>query len=544
MEQISTQSTKNEKKLNDFVWFKDLKVPGQSRAGVILSYLILTMPIISFVLLYAVFLFSGQFCSYLHVNILPIFLASFGIFLFICFDIPNAFLNKKAFSFGSFVKDTLKNKPETIIICAMFVWILLTGFFARNFPQNFAMFHTEDGWSYLQESLIYFIFYFFIFLFAVNLKYAETRKNLLKTFIFTTTVICIITLIFHQKELLISYENNTNWANCFVNSNHMGYILCLSTSILSITFGLSKTHKWRIVTGLLLALHLFVSMFNDTLGALVAITVAIVATPIVVCIKEKHLNLYSFIPFVMLVAISYISIPLAKYMHSTYNNLFNQFLGIFKDLFKISADPLAEEAKKAGTNRWELWLDAFKAIKENPLFGDGDVFVKPHNEYLQFAAHSGIVAGLLYIAGFVVIAIKGIKYFKHLTNVTMVGLISVMAYAINACFGNTMPHTYPFFLVILGITIASLNNDIKNYKSNNRNTFGIEKSFEFVEDPDSNKNEQPSKTQLSQSENTENSTEIESETTALSKVSNDPIANNDETIIATKPANKASNLSK
>lgn len=482
MKNITKQSTSTPTTPKRINWFSDFKIEGQSKMSVGLPYLIMLMPVISFILIYAIYLFTGKFCPVFHLNILPVLLTVFSIFaFFICVDIPQWFMNKNTPAFNQTVKNSLKNKPETLILCFMFAWILITGLFTPNFPNNYSFFHYENEVSHLQECIIYFFIYLVIFLSAVNLKNEKTRRNLLFVFISVTSLICILTLIFPHGELLISAENNTNWANAFVNSNHLGYVLCLATSTLAITFSLAKNYIWRIITGILLALHLFVSMFNDTLGSLLALTFTFIVIPIVVCIKEKRFNVFSFIPLVMLIAISFICIPLASPMDSTYKSLFVQIYGVFKDFFQVSSAPLAEETKKAGTNRWELWLDTFKAIKENPLVGDGDVITKPHNEYLQFAAHSGIISALAYIACFVIIAVKAIKYFKHLSNITFVGLIATMCYGISAFFGNTMPHTYPFFMVILGITISSLNSDISSYKSLNRNTTGIEKSFEFKE---------------------------------------------------------------
>lgn len=480
MEKITEQNTsKDQKTIN---WFSDFKIEGQSKISAGLPYLIMLMPVISFILIYVAFLFTGDFCLYFHMNILPIFITLLSVILFfISIDVPRFFIKTNTPPFNQTVKNTLKNKPESVVLSFMFVWILITGIFTPNFPNNYSFFLNENGVYQLQECLVYFLIYFTIFLSAVNLKSEKTRRNLLFVFISVTTLICILTLIFPHGELLISAENNTFWANAFVNSNHLGYVLCLATSTLAITFSLAKNYIWRIITGILLALHLFVSMFNDTLGSLLALTFTLIIIPIVICIKEKRFNIFSFIPLVMLIAVSFICIPLARPMDSTYKSLFGQIYGVFKDFFQVSSAPLAEETKKAGTNRWELWLDAFKAIKENPLVGDGDVITKPHNEYLQFSAHSGIISALAYITCFVIIAVKAIKYFKHLTNITFIGLIATMCYTLSAFFGNTMPHTYPFFMVILGITISSLNSDISSYKSLNRNTTGIEKSFEFKE---------------------------------------------------------------
>lgn len=461
--------------------FNDLKSKNQAKTSVVLPYVIALSPLISTFLLSVFYLITGEEIALFHLNFLQLLLIPLVIFIcFLPFDIY--YIIKKEWKpFKVLTKHIFKNRLECALMIGSFIWMIFASFFAPNFPTDFSLTIDLGRATYLQECIIFILAYLIILISSISLKDKNIMEHIVGVFLTCTTIICITTLIFHHKELIISFGNNTNWANAFVNSNHLGYVLCLATSLLAVCFCVSTKAKHRIVFGIVLALHLFVCMFNDTLGSNLSLTFGFILLPIIFSLRNRKLDILSFVPLVSLLAISFICIPLSKPMDSTYSNLCKQIVGVFKDFFKISTDPLAEETKKAGTNRWELWLDAFKQIKEYPIFGDGDFLTKPHNEYLQFAAHSGILSAVLYIAGLVILAVKGIKHFKHISKLSLVLLFSVMCYAISAFFGNTMPHTYPFFLIILGFCISSLNQDVDNYKKQNRTTQGMGKTFGFNE---------------------------------------------------------------
>lgn len=481
LEDVSPKFSDTQSDKKKFDIFKDLRSKNQSKTSVVLPYLIVLMPLISGVL---VTLFELIFSSPLwpfHMSYLPIILTA-AVFLccFLPFDIYYI-IKKKWKPFKVFTKHIFKNRLECFLLITSFLWMIFTSFFTNNFPTNFKFFLDYDNGTYLQECVLFFVVYLAILISTITLKDRPVKEHLLGVFLASTSIMCVLTLFFHHSELAVSFLNNTNWAYAFVNSNHFGYVLCLATSLIAVCFCLSKQLKTRIMFGIVLALHLFVAMFNDTLGSNLALFFGFCLLPIIISIKNRKFDILSFTPLIMLTAINFICIPLARPMDSTYSSLYMQISGVFKDSFKVSSAPLAEETKKAGTNRWELWLDAFEQISKYPIFGDGEMIAKPHNEYLQFAAHSGILSAVLYISGLVIIAVKGIKYFKHISNLSICLLFCVMCYAISAFFGNTMPHTYPFFMVILGLCISTLNLDIDKYKQQNRTTQGIEKTFGFNE---------------------------------------------------------------
>ena len=138
-----------------------------------------------------------------------------------------------------------------------------------------------------------------------------------------------------------------------------------------------------------------------------------------------------------------------------------QIVTLVYDVSKVSNNPISYEAEQAGTGRWGLWLKAFKEIGQSPIIGTGNVQLRPHNEYLQFGQVWGIPAMIIYISVFVIMAVKLIKYKNKISNLTLILFAVVYTYLISALFGNTMPHTYPLFMLMFGFLVCVLNQDIK-----------------------------------------------------------------------------------
>ena len=225
----------------------------------------------------------------------------------------------------------------------------------------------------------------------------------------------------------------------------------------------AKSRGLKIFTGITFLLNTIVLIFNDTLGCLLAVLAVLILIPIIYSIRAKNFQWIYTIPLGIFAVLTFVLTPLAEYAGpSTYKGLFGQIIGLIQDFFNVASDPLSEEASHAGTDRWSLWLKAFEGIKEHPWIGTGEVIFKPHNEYLQHAYNFGILCLAFYLSALVIILVKVLKNLRSLSDITLILAITTLAYLISALFGNTMPHTIIYFLVILGLTIRSLNIDIQN----------------------------------------------------------------------------------
>ena len=221
-------------------FFLDYKDNRQTKTSVCLSQLIMISPLISGIMLSLTYLIFGERFTLFHMNLLCIVITFFTLIIVgFAIDFRKAQNIKQNFSIKS-IKERTKQSPEALLIICSFLWMIFAGFFAPNFPSDFDVSATLSDGTYYQEGLIYFFVYIIIFISAKNLHSNNAKKNCLIMFITTTTIVCILTLFFHHKELIFYWQNNTNWANAFINSNHLGYVLCLSTSLLSVVFCLTK----------------------------------------------------------------------------------------------------------------------------------------------------------------------------------------------------------------------------------------------------------------------------------------------------------------
>ena len=71
----------------------------------------------------------------------------------------------------------------------------------------------------------------------------------------------------------------------------------------------------------------------------------------------------------------------------------------------------------------------------------------------------------IFKSAIIVILVKSVKYRAKISNLTVVLLFMSCVYWVSAFFGNTMPHTTPLYLLILGLLIRQLNLDILNSKT-------------------------------------------------------------------------------
>ncbi len=433
---------------NDFVGYNG------SRSGLIITYILALSPIITSILF---FFFVGvldvELIFLTGLNMFPLTLGVLSIVLFLAIDLYRN-IDKKIYPHPIKFYSTYY---EVFFLTMMLVWIVVASFLGPKSSTVFNIYLKYGRKNYLQESTIFFLAYALIFACCLSVKNKSIKERILFCLTASSTFMCVLNLVFFDRSKYIFGDYcNTNWAVGFVNSNHFGYFLTVTTMLIAGMFVLAKSNKVKIASGTLFVLHCFVLMFNDTLGCLLALIITLIAMPVIVCIKQKKFNWFAFVPIAVFMAISFVCIPLAKHMGSTYLSLASQLENLFKEVFSIAQAPLAEENLTAGTSRWDLWLDAVDAIKNYPIFGDGWVLEKPHNEYLQYSAHYGLPTLIFYLVALIIIAVKALKNLKALSNTTLCLLGSVLAYLISAFFGNTMPHTIVFFILVLAFAITNI----------------------------------------------------------------------------------------
>ena len=452
----------------DFLY--DIKNYNGLKTSIVVPYFTILSPIFVIWICYFVwwlFGFNNAFIGYL--NTVALSSMPFFIFFFVIVDIRRIvilLMDKKGDIHPiRWLKDSITKRTELWFLLLMFIWIIVATLANPNPSKELRLMGEHDR---MQEGVIFYLGYVLIFVFSYLLQSRDSHNRLLIAFLISSIFGCVSTIIDPSGGFLLASNNNTGWAFGFVNSNHYGYFLTLAVLCSACMFITAKTKGMKYFTAITYTLNTVVLFFNDTLGCLIAVLVALATIPIIYSIRGRQFKWLYMIPLGTFVVLSFALTPLAKYMPATtYSSLFNQLAGLIKDFFSVTSAPLSEEATHAGTDRWGLWMKAFKGIKDNPWFGTGDVFFKPHNEYLQHAYNFGILCLAFYLIALVIILVKALKNLRFLSDITLVFLFSILAYLISALFGNTMPHTMPFFMVFLAFSIRSLNIDIEQRKAQN-----------------------------------------------------------------------------
>lgn len=444
--------------MNNTLYTKKTSYHGL-KSSIFLCYYIALMPIITTIIKFITSLFSnslsvfglltGQF--YILILAVPIIFMAFDLYSIIMGNIKH-----------SSFKETLKNYPELFILAGFLLWCTLATVLQIIIFKNTQALNFAIGTYYITEGLPLFIYYGMCLAAAFLIKDRKTAKNLLFIVVSTSVLLCICSLIDPQKYYLGNNTYSTTWAGLFLNSNHYGYYLAMCIMLSSSIFSIAKEKWLEILTLFATLLLAIVMMFNDTFGSLLTTFGCLILMPILISLFKNKFRWKYLVPLAIFIIVSIVTTPIAKHYYSTYYSFFGQIYNLIKELFVIAEAPVSEAAKQAGTSRWDLWLHAFSEISSSPLIGNGDIMYRPHNEYLQYAMVWGIPSVLIYLTALAFIFIKALKNLKHLSNITIVLLFGVLGYITSAFFGNTMPHVMPLFMLILGMLIRNLGDDIKN----------------------------------------------------------------------------------
>lgn len=406
----------------------------------ICTFLITVYPILYFLISY-VYLESFVFWNLLLLMLLPLFCFSWFIvarMIHIKKNLPSV-RNIFVSNLNSFLR-----YPELIFFALFLIYAFVSSLLSSD-PML-----TIFGVNYHRplEGYIMFLFYAFCLYLGFKLKQEKYKFWVILAFFFSASLICVLTYIDSQNKIFASFIfSNTTWASLFVNSNHYGYFLTMAIMLSTGLFITQKKLWLKITAGIMIVAFISQLVFNNTLGSNLAVFASLIFIFVMFCIKEKKFVISSLFPLVVFVLAS-IVIP---------TGMFYQIIEVFsKDLVSVVSDPLSENAAAAGTKRWELWLESFEVIKSHPFFGDGMVYKRPHNEYLQYAQVWGIPALILYLCGIISLFVRTFRNLRKLSDVALISALAVGGYLVSALFGNTMPHIMPFFCLLLGLMISAV----------------------------------------------------------------------------------------
>lgn len=355
------------------------------------------------------------------------------------------------------IKQYLKDNIFLLFLVLMLFWSIFSCLASDNLEIAF------NGTLYRKEGLVTYFTYFGIFGCGYILRNKRFIRYILEVFTLSSAVLSLLMLI--NSETLNKLFGFTVHSTVFLQFNHFGYYLCMSTMCVLLLFQIDKKSKlrrvFRITSFSIIAAAL---MENGSLGPYLAVVAGLLCSVILTIWINKLL-----LKRTLLLVGVFIIVTIAM-------NIYNGHL--YKDIWTLGGDVSkvmreSSDVDSAGTGRWILWRNGVRFISEKPLFGYGpdnlgEQYAKAnvgtdraHNEIIQFAASLGIPAAIFYIIAMVNYFIGFLRIRKKVSTIEIGMFCTVVAYLVSSMFGNTMYYTSPFFFMLLGIS-SGMEKSLKN----------------------------------------------------------------------------------
>lgn len=379
---------------------------------------------------------------------------------------------------------TLKtaDKYTKIILISLtlfIIWAIISTFFALN--TSVAL----KDIGHRGEGLYMYFVYAIIFIGAYNIKTEKQIDLILKTIIGITIFISIFAIL---DCYILKYSINnfglimsTPWRN----SNHQGYFYSIALPIMAGIFIFAKNNYLQISSIIAFALGNFVMVINNSFGSQLAIFVSFVLLIIFTLIRNKDKGFKIFLIVATYIIFNALGSLNLIFTFDSSENIFTNFADFFKDLYSVILSMLGistgGDINKAGTNRWGLWKECFEIMGKSitfALFGIGincqPIYnparglqdSRPHNELLQFSSTMGIPSGIFYLTAIITIIVKFVRNFRNVSDTTFIIGFGVLGYFISSLFGVTLPYTFIYYVILLGLFVSQLRtesnmNDLK-----------------------------------------------------------------------------------
>lgn len=337
-----------------------------------------------------------------------------------------------------------------LMLLGLLIWAVFSTVFSDDLRTSLI------GSSYRREGLITYFAYAGIFFCGYLLKEKHLFSKVLQWFIWTSSLLALLMLLDIEvlNRLFTFHENSA----IFYNINHFAYYLCMAIMSTAALYMMGRDldpHRKQYLVCLVVLVAALVK--NKSFGPYLAVVAGLLFLFTAVKLYDKS-HMKNLMRIIGVFAISSLAANLL------YGELGAEIIKLISALFDIVLE--TENAPKAGSGRWELWIHGLNFITEKPLFGygpdnlgarylaEGISHDRPHNELIQIAASLGIPALFFYL---VALARHFSILFVHrasleINNISLNAII--VAYLFSSLLGNTMYYTSPFFFMLLGITIG------------------------------------------------------------------------------------------
>ncbi|MBO4384416.1 MAG: O-antigen ligase family protein [Clostridia bacterium] len=335
---------------------------------------------------------------------------------------------------GKAVRYTVKKRPWALLFAILLFWALLMIRFASD--KRLAVF----GSAYRYEGYLSYLAYAGIFLNASLIKDEKYRKILFSSVAVSSALLAGLTLI---KELAgVSFIMNRYslvyaYSATFINSNHYGYYLCVSMTVIAGAFMTVKKLWAKIALGLCFAVNTVVLLLNGSIGPYIAAAAGLLMLLVFFMIRRGFKKAWPI--FFIIGAFILLSVVISG------QKIINDIMG----LGRITDDSF-------GSIRGVLWKKTVETILKHPITGVGTDNVQlyiglsiPHNEYLQIAANLGFPGIILYLSALAAMLAAAMKNLKKLGDGALIAGTAAFVYGISAFVGISIPiATYQLFLYL------------------------------------------------------------------------------------------------
>lgn len=378
-----------------------------------------------------------------------------SIFTFLAFILENIIYKSKIKKFKSI-------KFSLLFFSLFFICAIISTILSNNISQSFF------GDTYRANGLMQFLSYIGYALLGISLN-KKNRIMILRMLIYTSFIMALIIIFGNSNTFFVNYYPNSG---IFFHFNHYAYYL-VYTIITSIFLFFHDEKKILKLINLMIYITLiYMLVINDTFGCYLAVLSTIIII-FIYCLRKKIITKFLFI------IIPFIFISLFVKVNNEYL-VINNFKKIFYDFgmikYGLESNENIEDTviMNVGTNRGQLWYYGFEFVKEKPIFGYGldnleNKYLEhnidmdmPHNLILGLSATIGIPGMLFYFLAVFLIIIKGLKKYKINDDFSNLSYFVIFAHLISSMFGNTMYYVTPYYVIILGMGMLDLNEDVSN----------------------------------------------------------------------------------
>lgn len=430
--------------------------------------------IFSFLPLCAVFKPSNHSLYFINFSVLSILL--FFTSLFFCLVvlcIRKTIINKLK---GIFTK--LKENKDFAFLLIVFILAFVSSIFATNKERAFW------GTDFRPDGMFMLLTFLIIFICGRYIKKNQYRNIILMIYIVSFIILSFVMInqyygvlgsanaskcpsflkpvaLFYEK-LSVRYGHFYKGTTAsFYNLNHMGYYICICSSMfVGMFFNENKMSK-KIALCFLVALSFWTLILNDTLGAFIAVFVSVLIFTFVMIFVRKTKVRVAIIPLVIFALVNVLCVSFPFEEKSIIEKNITETVS---DVKKVTSNK-NDEVKKVGSARGALWIASFDMIKEKPLLGHGIDNLKSeyskrgakgdraHNEFLERAVSTGIPSAIFYLLA-ILWNIKTNLKKKNILSESVNNLPFIMAtvsYFVSSFVGVFLFYTACHFMVVLSL---------------------------------------------------------------------------------------------